>query len=310
MTSFIDNTYAYEGTDAVDWYSKAILGAPTLELIKTHPGVKNSTNVPNLNISRSIGPDSASWTNTGDITVGTKKLTVTTVSIKKEIEEQDLEAIFLSASINPGSTNEDFVPADFVRMVLDREAKNVNKEVEEMIWIGDTVGGLNNHLDEIDGYRKQMLADAAIIDVTGTTLTSANISAELSKVVNAIPKVMLRSRKEEKVGIGISLNAERAYRKDLTNKHPGMYTNSTIEDGLTYDGWKLFVLDGLPDNTMVFADFNNLWFGTDLFDDKQDIKVIPLKDTIGEDKIRIKGRFKLGVAYGNSDEIVLYDPSA
>jgi len=141
-------------------------------------------------------------------------------------------------------------------------------------------------------------------------LTATNIIAEISKVVTAIPKAMKKTKKREKVGIAISIVAEELYREALAANSPVHYYNMPLDDMLTFNGWKLFVLDGLPDDMMCFADFENIWLGTDLFEDYGDIKLIPMADTTGDDKIRIKARFKIGVNFGVSEEVVLYDPAA
>ena len=306
-TSFIDQTYTFEGTDAQEWYTKYVCGAPTLDMISIHSKVKNSVNVPSLNISRSIQADSCNFTAGGDITASTKKLTVTAVAVKKELCVQDFEPLFLSQMMKDGSNEEDFLPADFATMLLDIEGKNVLKEVEEMIWNGDTAGGLGNHLDEIDGYIKQMVADASIVDVLlPATLTAANITTEIGKVVQAIPKCMKKRKREEKVGIGISCTAAEFYREAISANSPVHWFNLPDDVALSYNGWKLFVLDGLVDDDMIFCDFENLWFGTDLFGDIETIKIIPLGETTGDDLVRLKARFKVGVSYGTPEEIVLY----
>ena len=224
------------------------------------PRGKNSINVPNIDTSRSLKAGSCTFAATGDITVGTNKITVVDVDINKEICESDIEAIFLSDQMRPGSNNEEFLPEMVRDMIVELEMKSTKKELEEMVWQGDTAGGAGNHLDILDGLIKKFLADAAVVDVaTPVTLTTANIETEIGKVVAAIPEAMLNEQNNPKVGIGISLKARTLYRASLAQNSPVMYRNTPVDEQLTFDGWKLFPLDGMPTNTMCFGNFDKIW---------------------------------------------------
>ena len=60
-------------------------------------------------------------------------------------------------------------------------AAEVASGTETSIW--DGASGADN----FDGFRALALADGTVNDVTGTTVTSANVVAELGKIVDAIP---------------------------------------------------------------------------------------------------------------------------
>ena len=76
-----------------------------------------------------------------------------------------------------------------------------------------------------------------------------------------------------------------------------------------FDGYKFqnFDLeDGLPDNTMVAAEKSNLFFGTGLLSDQNEVKVIDMADIDGSQNVRVVMRFTAGVQYGIGSDIVLY----
>jgi hypothetical protein len=66
------------------------------------------------------------------------------------------------------------------------------------------------------------------------------------------------------------------------------------------------VQNGLADNTMVAAEKSNLFFGTGLLSDNQEVKVIDMADIDGSQNVRVVMRFTAGVQYGIGSDIVLY----
>ena len=76
--------------------------------------------------------------------------------------------------------------------------------------------------------------------------------------------------------------------------------------GLSFDGIKIAVANGLADNTMVAAEKSNLFFGTGLLADHNEVKVIDMADIDGSQNVRVVMRFTAGVQYGIGSDIVLY----
>ena len=75
---------------------------------------------------------------------------------------------------------------------------------------------------------------------------------------------------------------------------------------LSFDGVKIFVAQGLADNTAMAAEKSNLFFGTGLMADSQEVKVLDMSDLDGSDNVRVVMRFTAGVQYGIVEDIVTY----
>ena len=78
---------------------------------------------------------------------------------------------------------------------------------------------------------------------------------------------------------------------------------------LTFDGVKLFVANGLADNTAIAAEKSNIYFGTGLLSDQNEVKVIDMADLDGSQNVRVVMRFTAGIQHGIGDEVVLYATS-
>ena len=75
---------------------------------------------------------------------------------------------------------------------------------------------------------------------------------------------------------------------------------------LTFDGVSLFVANGLADNTAMAAEKSNLFFGTGLLSDHNEVQVIDMGPIDGSQNVRVVMRFTSGVQYGIGSDIVLY----
>ena len=62
----------------------------------------------------------------------------------------------------------------------------------------------------------------------------------------------------------------------------------------------------MSDNTAIAAEKSNLYFGTGLLADHNEVKVLDMSDLDGSDNVRVVMRFTAGVQYGVIDDIVTY----
>ena len=135
----------------------------------------------------------------------------------------------------------------------------------------------------------------------------------MGKVVDAIPSAVYG---KEDLYIYVSSNVARAYVRALGGfGASGLGANGVNNAGTTwynggdlaFDGVKIFVASGLADNTMAAAQKSNLFFGTGLLSDSQEVKLLDMADLDGSQNVRVIMRFTAGIQYGIGSEIVLYN---
>jgi len=66
----------------------------------------------------------------------------------------------------------------------------------------------------------------------------------------------------------------------------------------------------MTNDWMMAAQKSNLYFGTGLLADGNEVKVIDMADIDGSENVRVVMRFTAAVQYGVGSEIVLYTPTA
>lgn len=300
--ALIDNT-TYTGKDAAGFYSTALLTGNTKEQIKLVPNVKDKIKMASMDLSNPVKAAGCAFSANGDVTLAQKTLTVCPMDINLELCTTDFETNYLSESIRPGSNNNE-LPANVAQYVVEQVMLHVSAQLEDLMWNGDTNGSPE---DICDGFLTLFDADNAIVTVDNDTLSASNIISEMALVYNAIPATVFKKKTKGTLRWFISVAAEKFFKQAIAAASAETYYVKDTE--LVYLGIPLVVSEGLPDNIMVVADSENLWYGTDLVSDFEDIKIINMLETTGDRKVRMVGAFKFGVNYGVSEEIVYYRPA-
>ena len=219
---------------------------------------------------------------------------------KKDFQD-DWEAISMGYSAH------DTLPSSFSDFLISHVAAKVAQRTETSIWAGSTATS-----GQFDGLVTKATADGTVVDVTGTTVTAGNVIDELGKIADAVPSTLYGN---EDLNIYVSQNIARAYVRALggfgaaglgaagTNAMGTQWFNN---GSLTFDGIKIFVANGLAANTAMAAEKSNLYFGTGLLSDHNEVKVIDMADIDGSQNVRVVMRFTAGVEYGIGSDIVLY----
>jgi hypothetical protein len=207
------------------------------------------------------------------------------------------------------------LPPKFSDFMIAHVAAEVAQNTEFCIWQGDTAAGTNN---SFDGFEKLIAAAATAGDipaaqqVTGTTLDSTNIIDELSKVVDAIPSSLYG---KEDLFLYIGSKAAKLYVQALggfgasglgANGVNNMGTQWWNNGSLTVNGVKIFVCPGMSDNKMYAAQRSNLYFGTGLLNNTNEVKVLDMADLDGSNNVRMIMRFTSGVQFGIAEDLVEY----
>ena len=66
------------------------------------------------------------------------------------------------------------------------------------------------------------------------------------------------------------------------------------------------VIGGMEANTIAVFQTSNLWFGTGLMNDFQELSILDMHDNDLSDNVRFKMVYTAACQYISSDEIVLY----
>ena len=307
-TTSITTTYA--GEFSKKYISAALLSASTIENggIEVMPNVKYKSVIQRLATDAIVKNATCAFDATSTVTLTERIITPEEFQVNLELCKKDFASTW--QSIEMGMSAFETLPKSFADYLIGHVAAKVAENNEVSIW-----RGVNATAGQFAGFVTLATADAAVIDVTGTTVTASNVIAELGKVVDAIPAALYG---KEDLYIYVSQNVARAYVRALGGfGASGLGANGTNSQGtqwfnngsLSFDGVKIFVANGLASNFMMAAQKSNLFFGTGLLSDHNEVKLIDMADIDGSQNVRVVMRFTAGVQYGVGSEIVLYTPA-
>jgi len=123
----------------------------------------------------------------------------------------------------------------------------------------------------------------------------------LSACADAIPSTVLG-----KEDLCIFLN-QKHYRNYIHKMSELGYIdrfNMSADYTPVFEGIKLCVVDGMPNDQLVAARRSNLFFGTDLVGDQSSLKMLDMADIDGSDNIRVICKYTAGTQIGIGSEIV------
>jgi len=300
-------TTTYQGEFAGKYISAALLSADTIEGggITVKPNVKYKEVMKTLSTNALVKDAACDFADQSTVTLAERVLQPEEFQVNLELCKKDFHNDW--EAIQMGYSAFDSLPPSFADFLIGHIAAKVAQKTEETIWTGVTANA-----GEFDGFATLLAADASVIDVVGTTVTAANVIDELGKVVDAIPTSVYG---KEDLYIYVSQNIARAYVRALGGfGASGLGANGVNNAGTTwynggdlaFDGVKLFVCSGMADNDMVAAQKSNLFFGTGLLSDHNEVKLIDMADLDGSQNVRVIMRFTSGVQYGIGSDIVLY----
>ena len=304
-TTSITTTYA--GEFAGQYISAALLSGSTLDngLISIKPNIKFKEVIKKVSTDGLVKDAGCDFDPTSTLTLTERILEPTSQQVNLQLCKKDFQSDWDAVSM--GISAFDSLPPSFADFLIGHVAAKVAQRTEQSIWNGAAATN-----GDFAGFKELMLADADVTDVgAGAAVTAANVIEKLGLVVDSINSSIYTS---EDLFIYVSQNVARAYVRALggfqaTIGAAGLDNQGTQwynGGGLTFDGVKIAVANGLADNTMVAAEKSNLFFGTGLLSDNQEVKVIDMADIDGSQNVRVVMRFTAGVQYGIGSDIVLY----
>ena len=298
-------TSSYSGQFAGKYIAASLLTAKTIDdgAITVLPNIAYKAAMKVGAFSNLIKNASCDFdTTTSSLALTEKVLTPKELQINLDICSKDLRSDWESAQMGFSAFKE--LPPLFSDFVISRVASEVASATESNIWDGADSDG------NFQGLRELALADETVNDVTGTASTSANVVAELGKIVDAIPSGVYGA---EDLYIYVSQNIFKNYVRALggfaaTNSGVDAKSHTFYNGGeLSFDGVKLYPTSGLRDNCAIAARQSNLFFGTGLLDDRNEVRVIDMAPLDGSQNYRIVMRYTAGVQLGIGADVVLYD---
>ena len=309
-------TTSYVGEFAGKYVAAALLSAPTIEKggVTVLPNVRYKQVLQKVADTQLVRNATCNFTDASTITLTERVLTVKDLQVNLELCKADYFQTWQAAEL--GFSNFKELPKSFADYMIARVAERVANNMEIAFWTGST---LTN--GSFDGISTTVALDAALPpaqEVAGTTVTAINVVTEMGKIVDAIPSALYGN---PNLRIYVPTNMAKAYVRALggfstvsgasaaVSPAPGVGGMSTTwynQGALSFDGIEIFWAPGLASNTAIATTTDNLFFGTSVLSDLNEVKVIDMADIDGSQNVRMIMRFVGGAQYGAVENVVTY----
>jgi len=310
-TTTIVTTYA--GEKQRGYIATALLSANTIRDggISVHSNVKYKEPIKQMAVGSDLIKDgTCDFDPTSSVDLTERYLEPEEFQVNMELCKKDFRSDW--EAISMGMSAWDNLPRDFESYLVARVIGQVAEENERLIWQGQAATA-----GEYAGYIELLENDASLPaanEVTGTTIDATNVVTELGKIVDAAVATNQAIIGKEDFYIYVPQNVYRAYIRSLGGfAANGQGAAGFMDKGSNqsiapqvFEGFKLFVANGLPSNVCIAARSSNLWFGTGLMSDQTSLKVKDMEDTDLSQNVRIAMRWTATVNYGIPEEIVTY----
>jgi hypothetical protein len=295
-------TTSYAGESAKKYIAAQLLEGTTLANggMTIMPNVKHKSVIQKVDVSGLIANATCDFSDAGTVAISERVITLEEFQVNIKFCTKQFVDSWESAEM--GASTFKNMPSSFGDFIIGNFADQIAASVESSIW-----AGTNATAGQVAGFETLWAADADVVDVTAGTVTASNAIAELGKILDAAPNTIYG---KEDLTLYVSRNMMKAYVRALAAQGGGYenrvnmwYDNNTP---LTFDGVPLFLANGLSDNTAALTQKSNLYFGTNLVSDMNEVRVIDTSETLGDQNARFVSRFAYGIQYGYGAEIVFY----
>ncbi len=307
-TTSITTTYA--GEFAGKYISAALLSGDTLSKgnIEIKPNVKFKEVIKKVATDSNVIKDATcDFTDTATVTLTERILQPKEFQVNLELCKKDFVSDW--EAVQMGYSAFDNLPPKFSDFLVGHVAGLVAEKTEQNIWGGVDGAG------QFDGITVLAAADADVNDAANggeTSFSSSNIISLLGNTVDALPSSVIG---KEDLKIYLPTIAHQSYIRALggfgaaglgaagSNAQGTQWYNNG--NALSFEGIEVCLASGMPVDHIVAGQKSNIYFGTGLLSDHNEVKILDMADLDGSQNVRVVMRFTSGVQYGIGSDLSL-----
>ena len=288
-----------------------MLSAKTLDnkYITIMPNVKYKSVIQKIAVDSIVNNASCDFVTSGTVALTERILEPKELQVNLELCKQE----FLTSweALQLGYSAFDEIPASFNDFLISYVGGKVAEATETSIWQGNsaTNGQFQGLIPAISASAAAGGAGAAIKSAQSGSITAANVLTKLDGLVNAIPNTVYG---KEDLVIYVPTNVSKAYQQALSGQGSinGYLNQMNVgEKPFNFNGIDIVWCPGITSNYMVAAQKSNLYFGTGLMSDYNEVKVLDMADLDGSQNFRVIMRYTASTQFGIGQDIAIHIPN-
>jgi hypothetical protein len=295
-------TSNYAGKAAGFYISAALNQANSLDYLTLIENIKYKSNIQKMAGSSLVADATCDFTDAGTLALTENVLEPKNLQINLDLCKATLLDSWEALQMKAGAGAPP--PASFDDYVISYMGEIIANGVESSVWSGaDATGG------QFEGF---LTATTGIFAVDGTVnsstasgaYTAANIVANLQTLTADMATNISAVLRKEDLHIYMSPKTYALYISAVSTLGYVNAYNMNGDYAPVFEGYKIAVCNGMPNDQLVAAEKSNLFFGTDLLSDQTRITLMDMAALDGSDNMRLVARYSGGVQLGIGADIV------
>jgi hypothetical protein len=302
----------YAGEAASGFIAAALLSAKTLDngYVTIMPNVKYKSVIQKVSVDNIISDASCDFQANASASIAERILEPKELQVNLQLCKEEFVQSWEAISLGYSAFDE--IPKSFTDYLVSYVGGKVAEATELSIW-----GGVTATNGEFGGFETILSASVAastgvVAAVSGSTIisgsiTSANVLDKLNSIVNSIPDTVYG---KEDLLLYVPTNVAKAYQQALAGGAIGANGwNNQLNVGekpFNFNGIEIVHCPGMTASNVVAAQKSNLFFGTGLLSDYNQVKVLDMADLDGSQNFRIIMRYTAGTQVGVLSDVVYY----
>ena len=305
----------YAGEASADYIAAALLSARTLDnqLVTIKPNVKFKEVIQKVDVANIVTDASCDFVTSGSATISERILEPKELQVNLTLCKSEFIDSWNALQLGYSAFNE--IPKNFTDFLVSYVGGKVAEKTEQDIWSGVTATN-----GEFGGFETAFSASIAAggagavlpakTDGSGAiisgSVTAANVITKLQAVYDTIPSTVYG---KEDLVIYVGPKVARAYQSALSGvSNVGSFNNqlNVGEKPFNFQGIEIALCPGMSDDKIVASQRSNLFFGTGLLSDHNEVRVLDMANLDGSQNYRVIMRYTAGTQFGVGQDIVYY----
>jgi hypothetical protein len=271
LTQYVDQV-------KMDLIKKMILGGRSTQFMTIQPGIKSADAINLLSSNLVAQAGGCSFNDAGDTILTQNTLNVCPLKVQESICIDSLEQYWTQVMLQPGSYDTDF---GFERIYTEEKVSQVSSLIDTLIWQGNPTLTGTTQLNLCTGmiHLANTTYSATTVDgnvSSATAITASNIIGLVDDAVQVIPTNVVA---QDDLYLYCGYDFARLYFTALRNAN--LYNYPSVETGandfmitIPSANVKLVAVKGLTGTNKFFiTPKSNIFFGTDILSDYEDIQI-------------------------------------
>jgi hypothetical protein len=313
-------TTTYAGEFAGKYIAAALLSAKTLDNknITIMPNVKYKEVIQKIAVDSIVNDASCNFVTSGTVALSERVIEPKELQVNLELCKQNFVASWEALQLGYSAFDE--IPKDFTDYLISYVGGKVAEATENSIWQGNsaTNGQFAGLLPALSASAAAGGTGAVVKSTASGSINSSNVLAKLDALVNSIPNTVYG---KEDLVIYAPTNVIKAYTQALSgvqivNGAQTALAANGVDNKMTagpkplnFNGIDLVWSPGMTDSYLVAAQKSNLFFGTGLLSDYNEVRVLDMAQIDGSQNFRIIMRYTAATQFGIGEDIVIAIPS-